>query len=166
MQCFNIENQAFYSIFGSNRNILRLKYRVILPCSAQLSNRTLLNFPEVLTSTLISTQVKAQDSFQWFLILQCKSDIPHISIMFQALDLEGTFTLPLIHRYTLATPPPPSPPKKRTRYVRFGEGEGGGGGKMYLKHCDKSGKLQIKVLSVMWPGKREFACDVTKRCLH
>ena len=112
MQCFNIENQAFYSIFGSNRNILRLKYRVILPCSAQLSNRTLLNFPEVLTSTLISTQVKAQDSFQWFLILQCKSDIPHISIIFQALDLEGTFTLPLIHRYTLATPPPPLPHQK------------------------------------------------------
>ena len=100
MQCFNIENQAFYSIFGSSRNILRLKYRVILPCSAQLSTRTLLNFPKVLTPTLISSQVKAQGSFQWFLILQCRSDIPHISIMFQALDLEDTFTLPLIHRYT------------------------------------------------------------------
>ena len=37
--------------------------------------------------------------------------------------------------------------------MRFGEGEEGGGGKMYLKHCDKSGKLQIKVLSEMWPGK-------------
>ena len=77
--------------------------------------------------------------------------------MFKALDLEDTFTLPLIHRYTLAAPAaPPPPPKKCRRYVRFGEGEGGGEGKMYLKHCDKSGKLQIKVLSVMWPGKRSL----------
>ena len=75
--------------------------------------------------------------------------------MFQALDLEDTFTLPPLYTDT-HWPPPPPPPKKRTRYVRFGEGEGGGGGKMYLKHCDKSGKLQIKVLSVMWPGKRSL----------
>ena len=49
VQCFIIENQAFCSIFGRNRKILRLKYKVILPCSAQLSTRTLLNLPEVLT---------------------------------------------------------------------------------------------------------------------
>ena len=47
-----------------------------------------------------SSKIKAQGWFQFFLILQCRSDIPHISIMFQALDLEDTFTLPLIHRYT------------------------------------------------------------------
>ena len=45
--------------------------------------------------------------------------------MFQALDLEDTFTLPMIH----TLPPPPLPhPKKSTRFVRFGEGQGGGKG--------------------------------------
>ena len=64
--------------------------------------------------------------------------------MFQALDLEDTFTLPMIH--TLSPPPPSPTPKKALgkELVR---------GKIYLKRCDKSGKLQIKVLSVMWPGK-------------
>ena len=42
--------------------------------------------------------------------------------MFQALDLEDTFTLPMIH--TLSLPQP----KKSTRFVRFGEGQGAGKG--------------------------------------
>ena len=46
--------------------------------------------------------------------------------MFQALDLEDTFTLPMIHPLS---PPPPLPhPKKSTRFVRFGEGQGAGKG--------------------------------------
>ena len=49
--------------------------------------------------------------------------------MFQALDLEDTFTLPLIHRYTLAAPrPPPPPPKKNHEVCVFLGGGGGGGG--------------------------------------
>ena len=109
VQCFIIENQAFYSIFGRNRNIwdwsTRLFSLVLPNCPPALYS----TFRRCLSSTLISTQVKAQRSFQWFLIVQCRSDIPHISIMFQALDLEDTFTLPMIHRYTLCAPPPPLP---------------------------------------------------------
>ena len=44
--------------------------------------------------------------------------------MFQALDLEDTFTLPMIH--TLSPPLPH--PQKSTRFVRFGEGQGAGKG--------------------------------------
>ena len=54
--------------------------------------------------------------------------------MFQALDLEDTFTLPMIH--TLSPPPPPPPPphqKKSTRFVRFGEGQGAGKGQDVLE---------------------------------
>ena len=52
--------------------------------------------------------------------------------MFQALDLEDTFTLPMIH--TLAPPPPLLPhPKKSTRFVRFGEGQGAGKGQDVLE---------------------------------
>ena len=75
--------------------------------------------------------------------------------MFQALDLEDTFTLPMIHRYTFSGPPSPTQ-KNALGLSDLARGRELVRGNMYLKHCDKSGKLQIKVVSVMWPGKRSF----------
>ena len=163
MQCFNIGNQDFYSIFGRNRNILRLKYKVILPCSAQLSTPTLLNFPEVLTlhPNLHSSKSPRLVSVIFDSTMQKWHTTHQYNV--SSIRLRRHFHIApdtQIHQKDT--------PKKRSRYVRFGEGEEGGGGKMYLKHCDKSGKLQIKVLSVMWPGKWSLPAMLQSDawCLH
>ena len=54
---------------------------------------------------------------------------------------------------THIVPPPPPTQKNALGLWDSARGRELVRGKMYLKRCDKSGKLQIKVLSVMWPGK-------------
>ena len=124
VQCFNIGNQGFYSIFGRNRNILRLKYKVILPCSAQLSTRTLLNFPEVLTlhPNLHSSKSPRLVSVIFDSTMQKWHTTHHYNV--SSIRLRRHFH---IAHDTHIVPPPPLPhPKKCTRFVRFGEGQGAG----------------------------------------
>ena len=168
MQCFNIGNQGFYSIFGRNRNILRLKYKVILPCSAQLSTRTLLNFPEVLTlhPNLHSSKSPRLVS----VIFDSTMQKWHTTHQYNVSSIRLRRHFHIAHDRQIVPPPPPFSPtqKKALGLWDLARGRELVRGKMYLKRCDKSGKLQIKVLSVMWPGKWSLPAMLQSDawCLH